>query len=266
VTSTARVAAAALAALAAWTGSPVHARGAAGPIVCVRYRGTPAGVPDQNELALVRALGFAAVLWQDIDADRTRELRRMAGLVDLTVITGADAESDRARWTEVAIPAIDPALIAARAWLAIADGARLISFETGAPTAAGLEADDGSLRPWVRPAVTVAREIAANAPLLASLVPGPRVKLESPTPAQVRLLDAGRAWVLIVANPARVGAGVVASLPAAVPYGPWVSLTDGPEMSMLDRRTHHEYRAQLAPGEARAYVIDKTQKALGAGR
>jgi hypothetical protein len=46
-----------------------------------------------------------------------------------------------------------------------------------------------------------------------------------------------------------------------VPFGPWVSLIDGTDMAMIVRHGHHEYRARLAAGEARVYVIDKTPPA-----
>src|SRR5262245_42001568 len=64
--------------------APVAGRVAPGdPVVGVWYRGTPAGVPDPNDLAAIRALGFTAVVWPSASL---AEVTRMAALVDLDVV------------------------------------------------------------------------------------------------------------------------------------------------------------------------------------
>ena len=54
-------------------------------VVSVWYRGTPAGVPNQDDLAMLRALGFRAVTWPASQAAGVAELRRQAAIVSLAV-------------------------------------------------------------------------------------------------------------------------------------------------------------------------------------
>ncbi|HUF48225.1 MAG TPA: hypothetical protein VMM93_10445 [Vicinamibacterales bacterium] len=234
------------------------------PVVAIWYRGTPAGVPVQDELALLRALGFSAVVWGDEQTASAREVDRLADMLGLRVVRLGDTARTLGRTLALDLVPDPVGTMPARAWLALAGGVRLITIDAGAATGAGLHDAAGTPAPWVRVAVVLSRQVDANGELLARLRPGPAIvqRADSPSPARAVLLDAGRAWVLVVANPSTLAAGLVADLPRAVPFGPWVSLIDGHDMSMLVRPDVHEYRASLAAGEARVYVIDKT----GGGR
>jgi hypothetical protein len=68
------------------------AAGAADPVVTVWYRGTPAGTPRQEELAVIRALGFGGVTWPASQTQSVEALKKMAADVGLQV-TLADAPS-----------------------------------------------------------------------------------------------------------------------------------------------------------------------------
>jgi hypothetical protein len=229
------------------------------PLVALRYRGTPAGVPVQDELALLRALGFPAVVWAGGGEAPSRQVDRLAGVVGLRVIPAEDPPGSPGRRLTIDLTRESATLLPARAWAAMADGVRLIEIDAGAATGAGVHDAAGDLLPWVRPALALARQVEANGELIARLRPGPAFASPagSTSPARIWLLDAGRAWVLIAANPAATPSRVAADLPRSVSYGPWVSLVDGHDMSMLVRPAAHEYRATLQGGEARVYVIDK---------
>jgi len=229
------------------------------PRVAVWYRGTPAGVPVQNELALARALGFSAIVWPGEDPGPTRRLEAMAAVVGLDVMTPADAGREPGRWRNEVPAGASPALMVARVWLAIAAGARTVTFDSDEPTGAGLTDQSGALAPWVAAALALNRQISANAELLGHLGPGPPIEVDQAgdSSARIVLLDGGRAWLLVAANPSAAAAAFVARFPKAVPYGPWVSLIDGTDMAMVDRAADHEYRVTLPPGDARVYVIDK---------
>jgi hypothetical protein len=86
-------------------------------------------------------------------------------------------------------------------------------------------------------------------PLVVESPPNPRL--------DVVLRQTGRAWVLIATNLDRTPQRVIARLPAEVPSALWVSLLDGDAMSMLSLPGGPRWTVDLAPGEARAYVIDK---------
>lgn len=227
-----------------------------GAAVAVWYRGTPAGVPVQDELALVRALGFDTIVWPFDEAAGRRDLVRMAELVSLHVVTPPAPGQVSPQQVVLRVGASDAGLLPARAWLAIAGGARTVMIDAGAPVGAGLEDASGRPALWLPSAQRLARQVAANAQLIRGLSPGPDVDVETDS-VRIVLLDGGRAWTLIAANPTPGSATCVARLPRFVPYGPWVSLIDGTDMAMIVRSDHHEYRATLAPGEARVYVIDK---------
>ena len=234
------------------------------PRVAIWYGGTPAGVPVQDELALVRAMGFSAIVWPGANAERTRELERMAAVVGLAVITPAEAGREPGRWHDEAPAGASLALMQARVWLAIADGARVVTFDGRTPTGAGIVDGSGKPASWVATALAINRQITANLELFGRLTPAADIDVGidvSPgSAARVALLDGGRAWVLVAANPAPVGSAVVARFPKAVPYGPWVSLIDGSEMVMRDLPGHREYQVTLEAGAARVYVVDKVQK------
>jgi len=224
--------------------------------VGIWYRGTPAGVPTQDDLALIRALGFGTVVWPFDDPRGRRDLDRMAELVSLRVVD-PDGGRSAARSFVLRVATIDPARLPALAWSAVADGARLLLFDGGAPAGSGLEDEAGRPAAWVGPAQRLARQVEANAELIGRLAPGLPVDVEA-VGSRIALFESGPAWVWVAINPTAAAEAVVARVPRLVPYGPWVSLVDGTDMAMIVRTDHHEYRTTLDAGEARVYVIDKS--------
>ncbi len=236
------------------------------PVVTVWYRGTPAGVPRQDDLALIRSLGFAAVSWPTANAASLPALRRFAKTVGLQVVTEPDGPAvtgaavvrlaDRVRLrVERARPADVPAL----AWHALATGSRLISFDAGQSEGHGLADATGQERPWVRPAVEFARQVSVNAPLFEGMTPGPAatvVKGGAQT-TTVALFGASRIWVLIAANAGRDRRELEVRFPPEVPYALWTSLLDGETMSMLADPAGPRWAVQLAGGAAAVYFADR---------
>lgn len=234
---------------------------AAGPVLGVWYRGTPAGVPVQDELALIRAFGFSAIVWPWSDPAHVPELARLADLVGLEVVTLDEAARGDRRWYDRKIREGASPLTAADIWTAVSDGARLVTVDAGAPVGAGLRAASGAPAPWVAVAQGAARQFQSNAGVLGQLQPGPAIEIVAGTESSCRLtlFEAGRAWVIIAANSAPTAASMLARLPRSIPYGPWIDLLDGSDMAMVSLPSHHEYRAMLPPGAARVYVIDKVR-------
>lgn len=229
------------------------------PVVCVWYRGGPEGTVERDDLVALRAYGFAAILWPHRDGEQTALLRRVSEELGLLVVTTADAQARPGIWLNIQTWPLAPGQIPARAWLGLAGGQRIISFESDARTGAGIVDASGERSAWVAPVLAVSRQVMTNARLIGRLRPAIGIDVERPSRSDVRvvLLEAGSAWVLVVANPTDAASSTEARFPATVPFGPWVSLIDGTDMAMVDRPTHHEYRATLAPGEARVYVIDR---------
>ncbi len=260
----ARVAAVICGTLGFLSGAALDAR-ADVPIVSVWYRGTPAGVPQPDDLALIRALGFAAISWPSAHATRAPAVRQLAKAAGLEVVIEADdpvpangseiRTADRVRILAHRLRASD---VPAPAWTAIARGLRFISFDGGAVVGHGLAGLDGAERPWVRPAVTFARQVWANAELLGALQPGPAVTFLRPAPGiTVSLMSTPRTWILIAANADRRARDLDVRLPAHVPYALWVSLFDGSTMSMLSEPTGPRWELELAAGQAAVYFTDR---------
>jgi hypothetical protein len=236
------------------------------PLVSVCYRGTPAGIPRQDDLALIRSLGFTAVSWPMANAAALPTVRRLAQTVGLQVVTEpADPVptgvvvvrlADRVRIRVDRVPGSD---VSALAWTAIVGGVQLISLDAGEAAGHGLADAAGQERAWVRPAVALARQLWANAALLENLRPGPTVKLESaaPTGATVALFGTPRTWVVIAANASPTLVDLILRLPPTVPYALWTSLLDGSTMSMLSEPAGPRWSVQLAPGQAVVYLTDR---------
>lgn len=229
------------------------------PVVAVWYRGGPEGVVSRDDLVAIRAYGFAAILWPQREGEQTDLVRRAAADLGLAVITAGEAQARAGAWLDVQTWQVAPDQIPARAWLAIAGGQRIVSFDPGGSAGAGIANPAGERAPWVAPALAVSRQVMANAALIGPLRPAIGVEIDARAGSSVRvlLLESGPAWVLVAANPAPVASSTESRFPKSLPFGPWVSLIDGTDMAMIDRPTHHEYRATLTPGEARVYVIDK---------
>lgn len=240
---------------------------AAEPVVSVWYRGEPAGTPRQSDLGAIRALGFTGVTWPRGKNDA--EVQRLASLVGLQVIL-ADAPApvtpvnaltppDR---VDIAVTPDRPTALVALAWRAVAHGARTIAFDGRSPTGAGLEEKDGSLKPWVRAAIGIARQLTANARLADAMRPGPGV-IVSPAsdPAlDVVMLDANRSWVVVATNTSPAAVKTSVRLPAGTPYALWVSWLEGPPLAMVSEAAGPRWELSMEPHSARVYIIDKVMK------
>lgn len=240
------------------------------PIVSVWYRGNPAGTPRQSDLGAIRALGFNGVTWPRSSAAGVAELTRLAGIVGLKVviadgppapIDGRSALKPPAR-VDIAIGSATPGMITALAWRAVAHGARVIAFDSGIRTGAGLEQSDGSLKPWARAAISVSRQLNANANLVNAMKPGPGLIFTPAPPASLNvvLLDGDRSWVIVATN---TGASRVSSrvrLPAGAPYALWVSWLEGSPLAMISEPAGPRWMLRMEPRSAQVYIIDKVMK------
>ena len=167
-------------------------------------------------------------------------------------------------------------IIAPLAWRAVAHGARAIAFDAGSPQGAGLNEQDGSLKPWVRDAIGVARQLTANARLVEVLAPGPgvivartggrrqaRSRPRDGTPRRaldVVLLDGERSWVLVATNLSNAPVQATVRLPAGAPYAIWVSWIDGSTLAMAGELAGPRWTLQMDANSVRVYLIDKATK------
>jgi len=256
------VAALLLAIPAALTSSP---QSSLAPIVAVWYRGVPAGTPRADDLGAIKAIGFTAIAWPRGDARALESAKKLAAGVGLAVVESSapaylTAASALAPGERVDVRT-DGAMLAL-AWRAFAHGARTIVFDAGAPAGAGLETAGRELQPWVSEARNVSRQITVNARLAAALKPGPGVLVwpdQSPD-LDVVLLDADRSWALVATNAGRESRKATVRLPAGAPYAIWISWLDGGPLSMVGEAPGPRWNLDLAPGAARAYLIDKVTK------
>jgi hypothetical protein len=237
--------------------------------VSLWYRGTPPGQPRQEDLATIRALGFASVTWPSRSAAGVGDLRRMAGEVGISVQVRSQAQLLSAASALHPRPVMDLAIteisieeIPALVWRAVAHGARVICFDPGSSEGTGLQNSSGRTLPWIGAAKSIARQLNFNAKLFNSLRPAPAVKVLGPAaPAlDVALLQDDRSWVLFATNATRARVRAVARLPSTVPAAMWVNLLDGSQMSMLSEPIGPRWNLDLEAGAARIYVIDKSPK------
>ena len=238
------------------------------PVVSVWYRGTPAGTPNQDDLAMLRALGFRAVTWPASQTAGVAELKRQAAIVSLVVevrdplpaVTAASARTPGSH-IDVRLPSLPLALLPATVWRAVAHGARSIAFDAGAAAGAGVEDVNGQTPAWIGPARTVARQLTANAPLFDQLGDGAPVKFQSiggiPGALDAMLFQTIRDWVIIATNTSAERAEAMADLPRALPYAPWGSLLDGRVVAMRENPAGPIWNLALEPGGARIYVAAK---------
>jgi hypothetical protein len=243
---------------------------AAEPVVAVWYRGNPAGTPRQSDLGAIRALGFTGVVWPRAGGAGVDELTRLAGLVGLKVViadgppTPIDGRSALRppNRVDINVAPATPGMITALTWRAVAHGARVIAFDSGARTGAGLEQSDGSLKPWAKAAISVSRQLTANANLADAMRPGPGLIL-SPAPPptlDVVLLDADRSWVIVATNTSGSAASSRVRLPAGTPYALWVSWLEGPPLAMISEPAGPRWMLRMEPRSALVYIIDKRMK------
>jgi hypothetical protein len=231
---------------------------AAERVAAVWYPGDAAGVAVLDDLARIRALGFTAVVWPTRFAHRLPDVRSLADTVDLTVFVEPEPDSSstpRLRRIDVSASTVD---LTARAWRAIQDGIHVVAFDARQTAGAGLEDETGALRPWVMIAREFARQLAGNAPLFDAIALDATLPVEpAGAPVHVSLFRAPRAWLLIATHDGRDPATFVTRLPASVPPALWISLLDGSGMSMRRDASGVSWRAELPPGQALAYVINR---------
>jgi len=241
----------------------------ADPIVTIWYRGTPAGTPVQQELAVIRALGFSGITWPASQTKALEGLKTMAASAGLQVLLAptpkpATPESvlTVGERVDLVVTPQNVAILTPLAWRAIAHGARVIGFDSGSATGAGLENQDRSLRRWVTAARGVARQFSANNKLIQALRPGPGLIMtpESVPGLDVVMLDAGRSWVLIATNISTVAATASVRLPAGAPYAIWADLLDNSSLAMAGEAAGPRWNLKMDANGTRIYIIDKAMK------
>lgn len=242
---------------------------AAEPVVSVWYRGSPPGQPRQDDLAVIKAMGFLSVTWPSISTGGAADLRRMADTVGVGVqvrsepqpLTAASALRPRAT-VDVATSEVVAEEIPALVWRAVAHGARVVCFDPGPADGTGLQNAAGRAAPWLATAKTIARQLNFNAKLFNELRSAPMVSVLGPgAPAlDVVLMQDERSWVLFATNVTKGHVKAIVRLPAIVPAAMWVNLLDGSQMSMLSQPIGPRWDLDLEPGGARVYVISKVEK------
>ena len=239
------------------------------PHVSIWYRGTPAGTPRADDLAVIRALGFGGVTWPaDLRAglETFKTLAAAAGLEASVVAQAAPFAPDAAippgdrfdlRLTAANTEAISPI-----AWRAVSRGTRVIGFDAGAATGSGLEEADRSLKVWARRARDISRQLTTNRRLFATLKPAPGVVVAPDrSPAlEVVLLDADRSWLCFATNVSGRTVTADVRFPAGVPYAIWMDLLDGTTLAMLSEPAGPLWSLSLPPFTAKLYTIDKKLK------
>jgi hypothetical protein len=242
---------------------------AAEPIVSVWYRGSPPGQPRQDDLAVIKALGFLSVTWPSVSTGGAADLRRMADSIGVGVqvrtepqpLTAASALRPRAT-VDIATRDLAIEEIPALVWRAIAHGARVVCFDPGPADGTGLQNAAGRAAPWLQAAKTIARQLNFNAKLFTDIRSAPTVSVLGPAaPAlDVVLLQDERSWVLFATNATKTPVKAIVRLPAIVPAAMWVNLLDGTQMSMLSQPIGPRWDLELEPGGARIYVISKVER------
>jgi hypothetical protein len=240
------------------------------PTAYVWYRGVPAGVPRQDDLAVIRAHGFGGVIWPDAHADQMTAVTRLASIVDLDVMVRgaarpltAESAMTPGAVADVAVDAAGTSIASAIAWRAVAHGARQIAFDAREPAGSGVLDVRSLPRSWVAGAASLSRQFTFNRRLFETLRETPGVTFDGATPAalDVVLLDAGRSWLLVATNASRHDVNAVVRLPPGVPPALWLELIDGTNISMLSHREGPRWTVTLGAGVARVYVVDKDVRA-----
>ena len=258
-----------LVALAAGAAIMPNRASAAEPVVSVWYRGTPAGTPRQSDLGAIRALGFNGIVWPKAGAASEFEVTRLAGLVGLKVVVAdrpvpitAETALRPPDRVDIVITSETSAMIMALAWRAVAHGARTIAFDSRSPAGAGLEEADGSLRTWVRTAISIARQLTANANLANLMRPGPGILVtpDSAPALDVVFLDGDRSWVIVATNTSSAKVAATVRLPTGTPYALWVSWLESPPLAMISEPAGPRWVLSMEPRSARVYIIDKIMK------
>ncbi|MEO8071229.1 MAG: hypothetical protein ABI652_07490 [Acidobacteriota bacterium] len=235
------------------------------PIISVWYRGTPRGIPLQEDLEEIRALGFAAVTWPLDEAAHLLDVRRMANAAGLTVIVRASIASLTAATALIPSDRVDLETGALKidemapiAWRAIAHGARVISFDAGQATGAGLETQRRAAD-WTKAALLLGRQFSGKGTLFDDVQPGPRLTVAGADRLafDAALLATPKSWVVIVTNTDAKSIKATIQFPPAVPPAMWVSLIDGSTMSLLAQASGPKWTLTVPGHGVLAYVIDK---------
>lgn len=239
------------------------------PLVSIWYRGTPAGNPRADDLAVIRALGFGGVTWpseQRKGVDAFKVLAAAAGL-DASVMERSEPLAPEAPVSpggrlDVKLTPANSDALSPLVWRAVARGKRTIGFDAGAAAGAGLEESDRTLKPWTKRAIDIARQLTTNRRLFATLRPGPGlIVTPDRSPAlDVVLLDADRSWLCIATNVSHHAVEADVRFPAGVPYAIWMDLLDGSTLAMLGEPAGPLWSLSLPPFTARLYTIDKKLK------
>jgi len=255
-----------LAAAAALVPAPAMA---ADPVVAVWYRGTPAGTPKQEELAIIRALGFNGIAWPASETRGVEALKKMAAAVGLSVTVtdrgrrvAPESPAASGRGVDILVTPLNATALTALAWRAVAHGAREIAFDSGASQGAGIENPDRSLKPWVHLAIDMARQITSNPRLINAMRPGPGVIVtpDRGPDLDVVMLDAERSWVIVATNTSSAPVAATVRLPAGTAYAIWLNLLDATTLAMVGEPAGPRWNLKMEPRSARVYVIDKVMK------
>ena len=233
------------------------------------YRGTPAGVPRQEDLHAIRAAGFTAVTWPMAFVRRTPELGPMAERAGLEMVTRTESTPITPEialvgntYVDLLLPRTATRLYPSLVWRSIAHGSRVVSFDAGVKEGSGLD-QSGQSPPWLPAASAVARQLAVNAVMVDTFSQGPPAKVDPPVAhLDVMLIDAVRSWVLIATSTAAPGtlpADTFVFLPKGVPPAEWLNLFDGTTISMLRQTTGPRWHIVLGPGDVRVYAIGKIE-------
>jgi hypothetical protein len=239
------------------------------PLVSLWYRGRPAGVPQADDVAAIRAAGFAAVTWPLGSTIGLPDLTRLANDAGLTVVVRASGApltpttalqpGERADLLTTSLPAAE---IAPLAWRALGHGARVLSIDAGQVEGTGLADRAGRPAPWLAPVAALATQFRVNGALIAQWRLMPPLSFEGRQPAalDVVLLEAIKSWVLVATNTSRLRVRATVHLPHDVPYAIWLNLLNGATMSMLAETTGPKWNIDLEAWGTRVYVIDKMLK------
>lgn len=236
------------------------------PSVSIWYRGDPAGTPNLDDLAELRALGFSKITWPGSLSRGIVAVGRLAAEVGMTVdiraaaplLTAGDPIAPGAS-VDIAVSPAEAILAPALAWRAIARGARRVYFDAGESSGQGWRDQTGAVRPWLADARTIARQFEFNAELIRAFGRTMTMSLEAEAPpgVDVSLIDADRSWVLVATNVSRQPARGAGRLPRGVPPAPWADLFDGEVMAMLDLPDGPRWTFELGPGQARVFAINR---------
>jgi hypothetical protein len=239
------------------------------PSVGVWYRGQPPGVPQRDDLAVMKALDFSSVTWASANTEHLDELQRLAKASGLVVVTRdrpvpvtPSSALAPGEYVDVQVAALPPAAIAPLVWRAVAHGGRIISFDSGHSAGSGLGNVNGEAPPWLQPAKGLSRQISFNTALIAALRPGPAVTIDAPKPRDldVVLLEVERSWLIVATSTSDAPLRATVRLPASVPYALWVSMIDGSNMSMLNDAGGPIWTIDFPAFGVGVYVIDKKLK------